>query len=88
MGMLLWILFGACAAWLVSAWMGAGAGKRVRTGAGLSVLTGALGAAAAGCVLSSQPGVDMAALWRVSTVFVGAVGLLVIASLSTGGRLR
>lgn len=88
MGMLLWIIFGACAAWFVSTWMRAGSGKRVRTGAGLSIITGALGAAAAGCVLSPQSGMDMAALWRVSTVFVGAVGLLVIASLSTGGRLR
>lgn len=84
MGMVLWIVFGAFAAWAVSTWMG----RRVGEGAGLSIVAGAVGAAAAGAIFGSVSGFDYASLWRVSTVFVGAVGILVMASLSTGGRLR
>jgi len=83
MGMILWILFGACAAWLVSKFVG-----RQSSDSGLSVVAGALGAVAAGSILGAPGGFDLAALWRVSTVLVGAVGILVMANLSTGGRLR
>jgi uncharacterized membrane protein YeaQ/YmgE (transglycosylase-associated protein family) len=84
MNLLLWIALGAFAAWLARRIMGLRDGLE-----GLfAVVAGALAAATLGLMTGGAGPIDEAALFRVVTVFVGGMGIFVMASLSTGGRLR
>lgn len=84
MNLLLWVVLGAFAAWLARRIMGLRDGVE-----GLfAVVAGALAAATLGLVIGGAGGLDGASLFRVATVFVGGIGIFVMASLSTGGRLR
>jgi hypothetical protein len=82
MQLVAWVVLGALAAWLSRRALG------LRDGVAgfLPIVLGALFAALLGLTWGRQP--DFAAMWRVSTVFVGSIGIFVMASLSTGGRLR
>ena len=84
MGIILWISFGLFACWIASVLRG----RRSEEGAFGSIVIGAAGAVAAGHFFGRLGAPDPMTILRLSTLFVGAVGLLVIASLSTGGRLR
>lgn len=53
-----------------------------------AIVAGALSAATLGLLTRGAGPIDATALFRVVTVFVGAIGIFVMASLSTGGRLR
>lgn len=84
MQLVMWIVLGAVAAWFAR-WL---LGVRESRSALAPIVAGALGAAALGILLGRAGAPDFSALWRVSTVFVGGIGILIMASLSTGGRLR
>lgn len=84
MNLLLWVVLGAFAAWLARRLMGLRDGFE-----GLfAVVAGALGSASLGRITGGAGPLNAAALFRVATVFVGGIGIFVLASLSTGGRLR
>jgi len=84
MNLLLWVVLGAFAAWLARRIMGLRDGVE-----GLfAVVAGALGAASMGLVMGGAGPIDGTSLLRVVMVFVGGIGIFVMASLSTGGRLR
>jgi hypothetical protein len=84
MNLLFWVVFGAFAAWLARRIMGLRDGLE-----GLfAVVAGALAAATLGLVSGGAGAIDSAALFQVGTVFVGGIGIFVLASVSTGGRLR
>ena len=84
MQLVMWIILGAVAAWFARRL----AGARDSSSALGPIVAGALGAAALGVLLGRAGPPDVGALWRVTTVFVGAIGVLVMVKLSTGGRLR
>lgn len=85
MGLLLWIIFGVFACWLASVVLGR---RQPEEGAFGPIVIGAAGAVAAGHFLNRFGPPDPMTILRLSMLFVGAVGLFVIASLSAGGRLR
>jgi uncharacterized membrane protein YeaQ/YmgE (transglycosylase-associated protein family) len=95
MSLILWMVIGALSAWLARKMLSSGeeqrsGGRKRRLSPYSSLVAGALGAASIAALVTAGGSMqeEFVALWRVSTVFIGAVGILVIASRSTGGRLR
>lgn len=84
MNLLLWVVLGAFAAWLSRRIMG----LRDEFEGLFAIVAGALAAATLGLMMGGAGPMDKAALFRVVTVFVGGIGIFVMASLSTGGRRR
>jgi uncharacterized membrane protein YeaQ/YmgE (transglycosylase-associated protein family) len=86
MGIIAWLIFGAIIGWIASMIMGTNA----QQGALLNIIVGIVGALLGGFLADllglGQPGFQFFDLWSWIVAIIGAVLLLFLVGLFTGGR--